>query len=1039
MSAPTIRQSTAWKEVTQTTSTVATNAWGVATLAGSRIIVQIGITDNGNTIDVSGVNDGAALTELGEVVRLDTGAPAESMRTWQHLNAGAGVAAPTVTFTGIPGGGVHLWVQAHEIVGDDPTLTTDPNWSAASITAILASGAGSTFTASGLPGTARTCLLLGAASVPNIQAIALAAGSPYSQVTANNTGGSGSSTKVSALVASEAQSAPGGGDSLAMTIPAGNTRQWAVNVVAIPGPAAGGGGGGTLQFPLQPPDYSTYQVIDDPGIANPSLLAQRWSLNLSPGQNVVLNAPLQRSRGLNVTGGGNLVCLGLRIKYGTVRDSEAISLGGGDVGRIIHLENVWIDPNGLDMDCIKTKSPFSGRHLQLKTFRCEKLIGSTNPSTFSPNGVHADFIQAAGGVGQVWEQDVEVHTTYQAHQLQREATLGPGAALAASGWSRSGSVVTYTVAAGHGLVAGNYLNASGFSEPKVTGGYKIDSTTSTTLVVTLAASNLPAGTSGGAGTVQQMTFPYSVDGFHALRVYVKGYANPSGAPSNALGAGRWGARTAPRSNTHDNEDGTPLTDTEAANPVLDLTNFYIDPSAGSAADFVKPDTGAANTVVRSSLNTAPTPDEVTWPSWTKTGTSKALVGAPPIGGGHYVILSGGFPVATNAGATAPPAPTNTTAPVIAPSDPVSSDLLHVSDLGQWSGIDSATRWTVTFYERQGTSGSGSSVQTAASLTQAQALAAAFQLAGAPDVGNEYRFGLIADNGTASSEAFSQWTNLVSDPFLATLTATLEADFGRVRLQVDSSDGSRVTITRKHPSGQVVTVRGMENLDLSGTNDDGGTAVAWDYELPIGRACQYQATIIDDATTQQVKSNVVTITWNSATAWLKDPLAPARNRPVMLTSDTGAQQFQTPTGVFQVMGKPTVTTVGDVRSAAAGQVALRTDTLDDAAAVHYLTASGRVLLLQTPVAWGYGSMYLAVTQVTEERPSSDPVVPMRRITLDYLEADSPVGGAGAFSTWQDVLNVYASWQAVIDAYDTWLELIEATDRLAVRAEVPWRGA
>ena len=294
-----------------------------------------------------------------------------------------------------------------EITGDDP----------ATHSSVLATGIGFSTNPVVGPTTATTnpgVLLLSGLTSPNIQATTLAGGSLFSQVAAGGSGGTADASKVTALLAQESLAAAGSDTLNAVVSPA---RQYAGLVIGVPSLTGTGGGGGTAapeQFPLGAPDTTGYTVLNDPGIATPSLLAKTWTPTLSNSVDYVLNAPTQRTAGISIVGGRNVVSFGLRIKMAATAN-VMVAIGGGNPAGIVHLQNFHLDPNGNECDAIKTTSACS-RVLQLKVGRVEKLVGHTA-------GVHADLFQCSAGIGDLWVEDFTGYTTYDGFMMQREANI----------------------------------------------------------------------------------------------------------------------------------------------------------------------------------------------------------------------------------------------------------------------------------------------------------------------------------------------------------------------------------------------------------------------------------------------------------------------------------------------------------------------------------------------------------------------------------------------------------------------------------------
>lgn len=771
MALPAIAQTTALQLPTtpQTNGNRDLPAWSNPTPAGARILVLVAVNANQNDgIGVSVIDGagGAAYSLRGTAVRQATGHDSMVLREFQLLAAAAGRPSPRVVFTGITTG-VYIWTKAFAIVSDDSAIFEDPD---VPVTPFV--GADAAFTIGPLGPTARAeGLWIGASATPNIQVTSLAAGSDFTQTDSGGSGGSGDSAKATALIARKSQSAIGTAQ-MDVEVAGATVRQHAGLLIFIPGTGTGGGGGGgggggtgaPLSFPLGPPDMTGAITIDD------TTPAAVFNPTLTNGKKYIFNFPQQRSRGIRAIGGNHIYIPKLILKAGA-RDSELIKYGGGDVGRILHIDTCLLDPNGFECDGLQTSQPCSGRHLQIRTMLVMPLIGSTDPVLPDfPNGVHADLIQASGGIGDVYIQDLVSYTTYQGIQMQKEAKLGPGASFAIQSISRSGTTVTVN-ATGHGLLTGDFVSIIGTSQSGFHGGHKVTGRTTNTFTYELAIT--PAATTATGGTGQQMSFAYDVGSLKVLRWHMIGLDNLSGDPAQALGMLRIGARTAPVNNSHPNEDATRITD-EAWSGVAEFTNVWMTPPPGmDPAQFVKPDSDAGHwSVIRADkIGTAPV--TVGWSNWPKV-TGRISVGTPP--GGEFVIMSGGVPVATQAPTPPPPgtpAPTNTRLPVIAPPDPAAGMLLTVADLGAWNDVDSATNWTVKFMRRQGIAGSFTTMQTHANLTGAQALADTYQTADPADVGYQYRVQLIADNGTPSTAINSDPTSVIVDPYAVEISAVVE--------------------------------------------------------------------------------------------------------------------------------------------------------------------------------------------------------------------------------------------------------------------------
>jgi hypothetical protein len=186
------------------------------------------------------------------------------------------------------------------------------------------------------------------------------------------------------------------------------------------------------------------------------------------------------------------------------------------------------------------------------------------------------------------------------------------------------------------------------------------------------------------------------------------------------------------------------------------------------------------------------------------------------------------------------------------------------------------------------------------------------------------------------------------------------------------------------------------------------------------------------------SNAAVLTYTTAYSWLKDPFEPIRNIAVTI-GDMSQYTYDSRTGVHQVMGRPAPITVGEVRSSAADTVTILTSTQEDRDRFHYITASGHPLLLQSTQQSGIGNMYIAVLSVTETRLVKTGSRTERSWAVAYQEVDMPVGDAGAFVTYQDLLNQFNSYQDALNVFETYFALYENLDSSVSPPIVTWRGA
>jgi hypothetical protein len=258
--------------------------------------------------------------------------------------------------------------------------------------------------------------------------------------------------------------------------------------------------------------------------------------------------------------------------------------------------------------------------------------------------------------------------------------------------------------------------------------------------------------------------------------------------------------------------------------------------------------------------------------------------------------------------------------------------------------------------------------------------------------------------------------------------------GRVKIVLTSIDGDSVSVDCIHPSGEIRRVRGMDRTPLSG-----GAFIGYDYEAPIGLDLTYIATVWNDPDTQVATSDAVSVRWDTTQDWLKDPLEPVRNMPIKVV-DPGDAEYDTPTGVHVVLGRPAPVTVATVRQASQGTFTFLTETRDERIRLHNLLASGNPLLFQSTQDSDIGNLYFAPLKTTQQRIVTLKTAQEYEWQIAYQEVDPPAGDPSAFTTWADVAAVYPTWQALIDANPgkSWLDFIESFDSLNSTPITTWRG-
>lgn len=259
--------------------------------------------------------------------------------------------------------------------------------------------------------------------------------------------------------------------------------------------------------------------------------------------------------------------------------------------------------------------------------------------------------------------------------------------------------------------------------------------------------------------------------------------------------------------------------------------------------------------------------------------------------------------------------------------------------------------------------------------------------------------------------------------MSTLTATIDAADARVGVNLNWSDANPVpttaTIERVASDGTVMAVRGADPATLAG-----GQWAGLDYEAPVDVEFYYQATSTSLPGTTLTTGQLTMPSGNIS--WLRSPGQPALNMPVtIITPPTWDRPITQ--GVFDVLGRSRPVAVSQRRSSERGDLVVATLTEDERQALLALVADGSILYLTTPGGWGVGSVYVAVADISEARPSALGSDPFRLFTLSLTVVDRPSGAAlAAGNSWSDVLGAFTSWSQLSLTTDTWAVILEGVD-------------
>lgn len=250
-------------------------------------------------------------------------------------------------------------------------------------------------------------------------------------------------------------------------------------------------------------------------------------------------------------------------------------------------------------------------------------------------------------------------------------------------------------------------------------------------------------------------------------------------------------------------------------------------------------------------------------------------------------------------------------------------------------------------------------------------------------------------------------NLVAD----TITATAFDDQAGVRLFVDYDNTAQATaiVGRMDPNGFTQVIRSGANVPLVG-----GEAFVYDYEAPLDVDVYYVTGTgwnPDGSLIVAAVSNTVRIHSNGY-SWLKDPGMPTRNLRLDELENIPELTRSARGGIFHIIDRTNPIVVTSKREGRTGELHFTTATKAQRQMVVTLLSRGQVLLLQTPDASGFGSIYVYVGDVTETRVGTM-TEQTRKWTLPITMVDRPEGLATAAlgTVWSDVGNEFATWTAL----------------------------
>ena len=248
--------------------------------------------------------------------------------------------------------------------------------------------------------------------------------------------------------------------------------------------------------------------------------------------------------------------------------------------------------------------------------------------------------------------------------------------------------------------------------------------------------------------------------------------------------------------------------------------------------------------------------------------------------------------------------------------------------------------------------------------------------------------------------------------MAAIATTVDVTAPRVGITLSAWTNGPVMVTRVHPNGDRVTVRGVPDAS-------GGASFVYDYETPLGESFYYEA-----------YSGVALVTSSSLTVGTTDMYVSVPGIPSMVL------QIDAEMVPDADMDRPTADLTSPFRSVAPSEygelqsagfsVTLKAQSLAQRVAMEAILRQSGVLLLRMPLT-EYATTYVEVSRVGRRT-----IVPYRRLSisttteadqrryvLTCIETTAPVGASYGDPT--------ASYQALLDSGRTYQTTLD------------WKGA
>jgi hypothetical protein len=270
---------------------------------------------------------------------------------------------------------------------------------------------------------------------------------------------------------------------------------------------------------------------------------------------------------------------------------------------------------------------------------------------------------------------------------------------------------------------------------------------------------------------------------------------------------------------------------------------------------------------------------------------------------------------------------------------------------------------------------------------------------------------IAASGTATDSV------LFRDGFLI---AELEFDETRGRVRVQAFTFGP-TVAQVRVRRRVVTGGRYEDVRGGTVTVLGGFMArpVDDYEYPAGLDADYLIEGLNDVGVV-VQSATVRRDGEQDQAWLKFIANPVLNKPISLLTDFSGVEREARVGLFDVQGASNPIAVTDVHSSQRMTIKVKTETPAETKALDEALKLGIPCFLQVPEGIPVPTMYASIGSYRFVPPTRKSHRSIFEIGLVEIAAPAATI-AGAFATWQTVLDSYDTWDQVYAEVATWREL------------------